>query len=142
MVANTVLQVLLDLAENPMRVVDKFAQSLPGARHFSLSYVVYQALATQPFALVQLPSILTRKMNLFFVRTPRERANTISFPTLSMDTLYPQALLIFTLCILYSIVSPLIVIFGTCCMCSARDSLTADFGVAYIVVKYQLLNGT
>ncbi len=45
-----------------------------------------------------------------------------------MGNVYPQALLIFTLCILYSIVSPLITIFGA-----------IYFGIAYVVNKYKLL---
>lgn len=130
MVANTVLGVLLDLAENPMKVIDKFAEALPGARHFSLSYVVFQALATQPFQLVHLPTILSRTFKrALFVNTPRERATATYLPTMDLATLYPQALLVFTLCILYSIVTPLIVLFGTC-----------YFGIAYVVLKYQLLN--
>lgn len=43
---------------------------------------------------------------------------------------YPQAILIFVITILYSVVQPLIVIFGA-----------IYFGVAYIVYKYKLLFG-
>ena len=48
---------------------------------------------------------------------------------MSVSTLYPQALLIFTLSLIYSIVAPLIVVFGA-----------MYFAVAYVVLKYQLLN--
>lgn len=43
---------------------------------------------------------------------------------------YPQAILIFVITILYSVVQPLIVIFGA-----------MYFGIAYIVYKYKLLFG-
>ncbi|PWN48980.1 DUF221-domain-containing protein [Violaceomyces palustris] len=129
LIASTAWGVLADLAENPMRLIDKLAQSLPGARHFSLSYVILQALALQPIQLLQLPIFIIRGFwRMFFTRTPREHAELNAPPTLVMGYVYPQALLIFTLGILYSIVSPLICIFG--CI---------YFGVAYVVNKYKLL---
>lgn len=129
LVATTAWGVLQELAENPMRVIDKFAASLPKARFFSLSYVILQGIALQPLQLLQLPTLILRGFyRLFLTRTPREFAELNAPPTLAMGNIYPQALLIFTLCILYSIVSPLIVLFGT-----------VYFGIAYVVNKYKLL---
>ncbi|SPO26806.1 uncharacterized protein UTRI_04119_B [Ustilago trichophora] len=129
LIATTAWGVLQELAENPMRVIDKFAASLPKARFFSLSYVILQGIALQPLQLLQLPTLLIRAFyRVFFTRTPREFAELNAPPTLAMGNVYPQALLIFTLCILYSIVSPLIVLFGT-----------IYFGIAYVVNKYKLL---
>lgn len=129
LIATTAWGVLQELAENPMRVIDKFAASLPKARFFSLSYVILQGLALQPLQLLQLPTLILRGFyRLFLTRTPREFAELNAPPTLAMGNVYPQALLIFTLCILYSIVSPLIVIFGA-----------IYFGIAYVVNKYKLL---
>ncbi|WFD01345.1 hypothetical protein MOBT1_000007 [Malassezia obtusa] len=124
-------QMLKELTQNPEQMIDKLAQSLlPVARNFSLSYVIFQGLALQPFQLVQLPSLLAQLgSRLFVVHTPRARAHAIQPPVLSVGTLYPQALLIFTLSLLYSIVSPLIVVFGA-----------VYFAMAYLVLKYQLLN--
>ena len=121
---------LNELSESPMHMIDKLAQSLPVARNFSLAYVIFQGLAIQPFQLVLLPNILLRQFeSLFCVMTPRRWAHLLSAPTLTIGTLYPQALLIFTLCVLYSIVSPCINVFGA-----------LYFGIGYVVVKYQLLN--
>ena len=105
-------QMLKELTESPERMIDNLAQSLlPVARNFSLSYVIFQGLAMQPFQLVQLPSILLQLVyRVLYVRTPRTRAHADQPPVLSVGTLYPQALLIFTLSVLYSIVSPLIVV--------------------------------
>ncbi|CDW97173.1 hypothetical protein [Sporisorium scitamineum] len=129
LIATTAWGVLQELAENPMRVIDKFAASLPKARFFSLSYVILQGIALQPLQLLQLPTLILRGFyRLFLTRTPREFAELNAPPTLAMGNVYPQALLIFTLCILYSIVSPLIVIFGA-----------IYFGIAYVVNKYKLL---
>ncbi|WFD32409.1 hypothetical protein MSPP1_003455 [Malassezia sp. CBS 17886] len=130
MVTGTIFGVLSELAENPMRLLDKFAQSLPAARNFSLSYVIFQALAIQPLQLLQLSSILARVVRRLFVAdTPRERTYMHTAPVMRGSVLYPQALLVFTLSVLYGIVSPLIVVFGA-----------IYFGVAYVVLKYQLLN--
>ena len=129
LIATTAWGVLQELAENPMRVIDKFAASLPKARFFSLSYVILQGIALQPLQLLQLPTLILRGVyRIFLTRTPREFAELNAPPTLAMGNVYPQALLIFTLCILYSIVSPLIVIFGA-----------IYFGIAYVVNKYKLL---
>lgn len=49
---------------------------------------------------------------------------------INYGVVYPQAILIFVITILYSVVQPLIVIFGA-----------IYFGVAYIVYKYKLLFG-
>lgn len=116
LITSTAWGVLQDLTENPMRVIDKFALSLPRARFFSLSYVILQGIALQPLQLLQLPTLILRAVwRLCFTRTPREFAELNAPPTLPMGTIYPQALLIFTLCILYSIVSPIITIFGAIC---------------------------
>lgn len=121
---------LKELSESPMHLIDKVAQSLPVARNFSLSYVIFQGLAIQPFQLVLLPIILLRQIDrVFCVMTPRRRAYMRKAPSMNIGTVYPQALLVFTLCILYSIVSPLIAVFGA-----------LYFGISYVVVKYQLLN--
>jgi hypothetical protein len=49
---------------------------------------------------------------------------------INYGVVYPQAILIFVVTILYSVVQPLIVIFGA-----------IYFGVAYVVYKYKLLFG-
>lgn len=128
-----VMSILWDLkatAEFPMRLIDRFAQSLPRARHFSLSYVVFQALAMQSFQLIQLPRLAYYALlGMSGVKSPRTKA-TSQLPTRqSVSEIYPQALLVFTLCVLYSIVSPLILAFGA-----------IYFAFAYIVTKYQMIN--
>ena len=49
---------------------------------------------------------------------------------INYGVVYPQAILIFVMTLLYSVVQPLIVIFGA-----------IYFGVAYVVYKYKLLFG-
>lgn len=49
---------------------------------------------------------------------------------INYGVVYPQAILMFTITMLYSVVQPLIVIFGA-----------VYFGVGYVVYKYKLLFG-
>jgi calcium permeable stress-gated cation channel len=49
---------------------------------------------------------------------------------INYGTVYPQAILVFVVTILYSVVQPLILPFGA-----------IYFGVAYVVYKYKLLFG-
>jgi len=51
-------------------------------------------------------------------------------PMINYGVVYPQAILMFVITMLYSVVQPLIVIFGA-----------IYFGVAYVVYKYKLLFG-
>jgi len=51
-------------------------------------------------------------------------------PMINYGTVYPQAILIFVVTLLYSIIQPIILIFGA-----------AYFGLGYVVYKYKLLFG-
>jgi hypothetical protein len=51
-------------------------------------------------------------------------------PMINYGVVYPQAILMFVITLLYSVVYPLIVIFGA-----------IYFGMAYVVYKYKLLFG-
>jgi hypothetical protein len=51
-------------------------------------------------------------------------------PMINYGVVYPQAILMFVITMLYSVVQPLIVIFGA-----------VYFGMAYVVYKYKLLFG-
>jgi hypothetical protein len=67
-------------------------------------------------------------MRLFVTRTPRDFAELNAPPMINYGVVYPQAILVFVMTLLYSVVQPLIVIFGA-----------IYFGVGYVVYKYKLL---
>lgn len=87
-------------------------------------------------------------MRLFFTRTPRGTIEFINLqftilkqkfldfaelnapPMINYGAVYPQAILVFVITLLYSVIQPLILIFGA-----------IYFGVSYIVYKYKLLFG-
>jgi hypothetical protein len=100
-----------------------------------------------PLQLLNLGVIVPRAVYLMFLtRTPRGRfyvflnltsaeyipdfAELNAPPMINYGVVYPQAILVFVVTLLYSVIQPLILIFGT-----------IYFGVAYVVYKYKLLFG-
>ncbi|KAI9625359.1 hypothetical protein H4Q26_016383 [Puccinia striiformis f. sp. tritici PST-130] len=132
-VAVSTVSLLRDLRDNPAQFIDKIASSLPGARDFFISYLMLQSLAIIPLQLLQLPGLFSR----FFYRlvsglhTPRRHSElkNMHLEVLSVGTIYPQAILVFTIGITYSVIAPMILVFGT-----------IYFGMAYLVYKYKVLN--
>jgi len=92
-----------------------------------------QSLAIIPLQLLQLPGQLTRLFYRLFsgLHTPRRHSEqkNMHLEVLSLGTIYPQALLVFTIGITYSVIAPIILVFGT-----------IYFGMAYLVYKYKVLN--
>lgn len=100
-----------------------------------------------PLQLLNLGIIIpSAVMRLFVTRTPRgafilslplcgtnqspDFAELNAPPMVNYGVVYPQAIIVFVMTLLYSVVQPLIVIFGA-----------IYFGVAYVVYKYKLLFG-
>ncbi|KAF9004659.1 hypothetical protein BDQ17DRAFT_1399513 [Cyathus striatus] len=131
LLATTYWQLVRDLANSPAKVPEKLAIALYAgkARHFFLSYVILQGLGIMPLQLLNLGVIIPRFfMRLFFTRTPRDYAELNAPPMINYGVVYPQAILLFVITLLYSVVQPLIVVFGA-----------IYFGVGYVVYKYKLL---
>ncbi|KAH9073112.1 DUF221-domain-containing protein [Lactarius deliciosus] len=131
LLASTYWQLVRDLANSPAKIPEKLAQALQigSARHFFLSYVILQGLGIMPLQLLNLGVIIPRFFyRMLVTRTPRDFAELNAPPVINYGTVYPQAILIFVITLLYSIAQPLILIFGA-----------IYFGVAYLVYKYKLL---
>lgn len=129
----TTVDLARDLADQPMKFVNKLALSLPSGRGFFISYVMLAGIGLMPLQLLQLPVLFPRWIyRLFYTRTPRgestgrsrcftqliSRLYLLDFaelntpPPLSLGTVYPQALLVFLICITYSVIAPMILLFG------------------------------
>ncbi|KAH9949754.1 hypothetical protein B0H21DRAFT_88992 [Amylocystis lapponica] len=131
LVASTYWQLVRDLASSPAKGVEKLADALAAgqARHFFLSYVILQGLGIMPLQLLNLGILIPRFFSrLFVTRTPRDFAELNAPPMINYGVVYPQAILIFTITLLYSVIQPLILVFGA-----------VYFGVGYVVYKYKLL---
>jgi hypothetical protein len=101
-----------------------------------------------PLQLLNLGVIFPRMIyRMFITRTPRGKRTCTLFspfnscswldfaelnapPMINYGVVYPQAILIFVITLLYSVIQPLILIFGA-----------VYFGSAYVVYKYKLLFG-
>ncbi|KAF5354076.1 hypothetical protein D9756_007257 [Leucocoprinus leucothites] len=131
LLATTYWQLVRDLANTPAKVPEKLALALQAgqARRFFLSYVILQGLGIMPLQLLNLGVIIPRAVfRLFWTRTPRDFAELNAPPMINYGAVYPQAILMFVITMLYSVQQPLIVIFGA-----------IYFGVGYVVYKYKLL---
>ncbi|EJD35911.1 DUF221-domain-containing protein [Auricularia subglabra TFB-10046 SS5] len=131
LLASTYWQLIRDLANSPAKVPAKLATALRegNARHFFLSYVILQAFGIMPLQLLNLGVIIPRFLFIaFHTRTPRDFAELNAPPMVNYGAVYPQAILVFVITILYSIIQPLILFFGA-----------AYFGISYVVYKYKLL---
>ncbi|KAI0352968.1 DUF221-domain-containing protein [Trametes cingulata] len=131
LVASTYWQLVRDLASSPAKGIEKLANALAAgkARHFFVSYVILQGIGLMPLQLLNLGILIPRMFyRLFITRTPRDFAELNAPPMINYGIVYPQAILIFVITLLYSVIQPLILVFGA-----------IYFGVAYVVYKYKLL---
>ncbi|WOO82803.1 Calcium permeable stress-gated cation channel 1 [Vanrija pseudolonga] len=122
--------VLREWAESPSKLPEKLADALKTAtaRSFMVSYVILYSLGLMPLQLLNIGPLVNHTWMRLWAKTPREFAEANAPPPINYGWVYPQALLIFTITLIYSIVSPRILIFGT-----------IYFGMAYLVYKYKLL---
>ncbi|WWD22163.1 hypothetical protein CI109_106652 [Kwoniella shandongensis] len=131
LLTSTYLALVRDLVDTPMKIPQKLASALQGTnvRNFMVSYVMLQALGLMPLQLLNMGPLLTLGFaRILSTKTPRDYAEANAPPMLNYGWVYPQALLVFTITLVYSVMSPLILIFGA-----------IYFGVAYLVYKYKLL---
>ncbi|KAI6038575.1 hypothetical protein EDC04DRAFT_2694215 [Pisolithus marmoratus] len=130
LLASTYLQLVRDLANSPAKIPEKLAEALQkGQAKQVVSSTADFCLGIMPLQLLNLGVIIPRMvLQIFATRTPRDFAELNAPPMINYGVVYPQAILIFVITILYSVVQPLIVVFGA-----------IYFGVGYLVYKYKLL---
>lgn len=131
LLTSTYWALVRDLVDTPMKIPEKLARALQGSnvRNFMVSYVMLQALGLMPLQLLNLGPLFSLAFaRAFWTKTPRDYAEANAPPMLNYGWVYPQALLVFTITLVYSVMSPLILIFGA-----------IYFAMAYLVFKYKLL---
>ncbi|KAK8846853.1 hypothetical protein IAR55_005941 [Kwoniella newhampshirensis] len=131
LLTSTYFALVRDLVDTPMKIPQKLASALQGTnvRNFMVSYVMLQALGLMPLQLLNIGPLFSLGLSRgLSTKTPRDYAEANAPPMLNYGWVYPQALLVFTITLVYSVMSPLILIFGA-----------IYFGVAYLVYKYKLL---
>jgi len=115
----------------PLRdIADKLASSIQDLRQFYVNYIILQAFGLFPFRLVEFGSVSLYPFGLVAAKTPRDHAELRDPPTFSYGFYLPQTILIFLMCIVYSVLR------------SSWQVLVpglAYFVIGYFVYKYQLL---
>jgi hypothetical protein len=130
LLAGTYWELVRDLANSPAKIPEKLASALKrgNAKHFFLSYVILQGFGIMPLQLLNLGVVIPRIFQIIYTRTPRDFAELNAPPMVNYGAVYPQSILVFVITIIYSVIQPLILVFGA-----------IYFGIAYVVYKYKLL---
>ncbi|KAF1987675.1 DUF221-domain-containing protein [Aulographum hederae CBS 113979] len=106
------------------------AKSIQGLRKFYVNFIILQGLGLFPFRLLEFGSVALYPIYRLGAKTPRDYAELIQPPVFSYGFYLPQTILIFMICIVYSVLQ------------SSWQVLLAGlayFVIGYFCYKYQLL---
>lgn len=105
-------------------------QSINKLWRFYANLIVLQGLGLLPFRLLEFGSVAIYPFYLLAARTPRDHAELSQAPVFQYGFFLPQSMLIFLVCIVYSILPTawLIILFGL-----------VYFIIGHFIYKYQLL---
>ena len=123
-------QIIRDSLRDTRTIALKLAKGISGLNNFYLNFIMLQGLGLLPFKLLQFGSVALYPLYRMGAKTPRDFAQLVE-PTLFNYGFYlPTALLVFILCLVYSILpgAHLVLLLGLC-----------YFGLGYLVYKYQLV---
>ncbi|KAI9809908.1 MAG: hypothetical protein M1825_000341 [Sarcosagium campestre] len=111
-------------------IAGQLAQSLESYGEFYANLVILQGLGLFPFKLLEFGSVALYPINLMGAKTPRDYAELVQPPMFRYGFYVPQTLLIFIVCVVYSLLDTgiYILFFGI-----------LYFMIGYYVYKYQLL---
>jgi len=122
--------VLQDSLKDNTKIARQLAQSVQDLTQFYTNFILLQSIGLQPFRLLEFGSIALYPIYRFGAKTPRDFAELVQPPKFSYGFYLPTALLIFILCLVYSILPDgwIILLFGL-----------VYFVLGYYTYKYQLL---
>jgi hypothetical protein len=111
-------------------IAHALAESLGNLLNFYTNFLVLQAFGLFPFRLMEFGTLTLYPINLIGAKTPRDFAELVQPPVFSYGLYLPQTLLIFIICIVYSVLreSWMVLLTGL-----------AYFMIGHFVHKYQLL---
>ena len=116
------------IAKDATKLPYLLAAVLPGFSTFFMDLILLQGVGMFPFRLLQFGSLLGYSMSQIGCKTPRDYADLRQPPNFNFGFFLPQPILVFIICMCYSIISPWIVLIGA-----------IYFIIGFIVFKYQLL---
>ncbi|KAI9640789.1 hypothetical protein NHQ30_010629 [Ciborinia camelliae] len=122
--------VLQESLKDTTKIAYTLAQSISDLSMFYTNFILLQALGLLPFRLLEFGSVSLYPITLMGAKTPRDYAELVQPPIFSYGFYLPSALLVYILCIVYSIqpAGYLVLLFGL-----------AYFALGYYTYKYQLL---
>lgn len=111
-------------------IARQLAQQIQNLNVFYLNFIMLQGVGLFPFRLLEFGAVSLYPINRLGAKTPRDFANIVTPPVFSYGFYLPTALLIFILCLVYSVLP--------------RGYVVLALGVVYFVLgfftyKYQLL---
>ncbi|GAN04213.1 DUF221-domain-containing protein [Mucor ambiguus] len=125
-IGTSLLTVLNMFATDPQSITKMLAEMLPRLAPFFINYTILQTFLMQVFILLT-PQQLTSSL-MFSKYTPREYAENRAPWAFNYGIGYPVPLLVFAIVFEYSLICPIILLFGTVYFC-----------FTYVVYKYQFL---
>lgn len=128
--ATQIWTVLKDSFRDTTYIARQLAQQIQNLNVFYLNFIMLQGVGLFPFRLLEFGAVSLYPINRLGAKTPRDFANIVSPPVFSYGFYLPTALLIFILCLVYSVLP--------------RGYVVLALGVIYFVLgyftyKYQLL---
>jgi hypothetical protein len=121
---------LQDSLKDTTKIAYNLATSVKGLAIFYTNFILLQSFGLLPFRLLQFGSVSLYPFSLMGSKTPRDYAELIQPPVFKYGFYLPSAILIFILCMVYSILPAgyMVLFFGV-----------SYFVFGYYIYKYQLL---
>ena len=119
-----------DALKDLQKLTFTLAVSLQGSLNFYVNFIILQGLGLFPFRLLEVGSVSLYPLYRIGAKTPRDYAELVQPPVFSYAFYLPNALLIFIICMVYSVLR------------SSWQVLLAGlvyFAFGHFVYKYQLL---
>lgn len=128
--ATQIWTVLKDSFHDTTYIALQLAQQIQNLNVFYLNFIMLQGLGLFPFRLLEFGAIFLYPINRLGAKTPRDFANVVTPPVFNYGFFLPTALLVFILCLVYSVLP--------------RGYVVLAMGLVYFILgyftyKYQLL---
>ncbi|KAF2126805.1 DUF221-domain-containing protein [Dothidotthia symphoricarpi CBS 119687] len=120
---------LSELLSDPISIPATLARNLPQASNYFFSYMILQALSISSGTLLQIGAVVMIIVFRFFDTTPREKVSRVlGRPGINWGTMIPVYTNFGAIGIIYSVVSPLIIIM-----------MLITFGLFWFTYRYQMI---
>ncbi|ORX63747.1 DUF221-domain-containing protein [Basidiobolus meristosporus CBS 931.73] len=127
-VASTFFSSFYAIVEKPTDITTILGRQLPLFAPFFINYVTILGLGYLPLKLVQLGPMILLSIRRLYCSSPRDYAELLTPVNIDYGWAYPIPMLVFVIVLTYSVMAPLILVFGA-----------AYFSIAYLFQKYNFL---